>query len=151
MSFNSAEDRVLRSLNGVTEALRKGAGATGTSSSRDAGADPSGSSDWFRHTDDGLLSAGLLSRTRERPQGWNRGTGQWEHYTLGEGADFGELMSVLAAAQGGGGGGELDVRLGCEVLAVMKRGGVSGGGGWSLAISEKGVERCEGARSEATS
>ncbi|GMH69239.1 hypothetical protein TrST_g1106 [Triparma strigata] len=37
--------------------------------------------DGFSALDDGLLSAGLLSRTVERPQGWNRATGQWEHYT----------------------------------------------------------------------
>ena len=31
--------------------------------------------------DDGLLSHGMLSKTSERPTGWNRGTGQWQHYT----------------------------------------------------------------------
>ena len=34
----------------------------------------------LEHVDDGLLSKGRLSRTCERPQGWNRVTGQWEHY-----------------------------------------------------------------------
>lgn len=34
----------------------------------------------FKKIDDGLLSSNRLSRTKERPQGWNRGTGQWEHY-----------------------------------------------------------------------
>ena len=30
--------------------------------------------------DDGLRSFGMLSRTNERPTGWNRVTGQWQHY-----------------------------------------------------------------------
>lgn len=34
------------------------------------------------HLDDGLLSKGKLSRTFDRPQGWNRVFGQWEHYLL---------------------------------------------------------------------
>ena len=34
----------------------------------------------LRHADDGLLSYGALSRTLERPQGWNAATGRWEHF-----------------------------------------------------------------------
>ncbi|KAJ1461028.1 hypothetical protein M885DRAFT_508562 [Pelagophyceae sp. CCMP2097] len=34
----------------------------------------------LRHVDDGLRSYGALSRTDERPQGWNASTGQWEHF-----------------------------------------------------------------------
>lgn len=30
--------------------------------------------------DDGLLYSGMLSRTKERPTGWNRVIGQWQHY-----------------------------------------------------------------------
>ena len=36
----------------------------------------------LQHVDDGLLSKGKLSRTFDRPQGWNRVMGQWEHYFL---------------------------------------------------------------------
>ena len=42
----------------------------------------SGEAGTLEHVDDGLLSKGKLSRTSDRPQGWNRVFGQWEHYTL---------------------------------------------------------------------
>ena len=35
----------------------------------------------LRHVDDGMRSCeGGLSRTKERPQGWNRAFGRWEHF-----------------------------------------------------------------------
>ena len=36
----------------------------------------------LEHVDDGLLSYGSLARTSERPGGWNRATGQWEHFRI---------------------------------------------------------------------
>jgi len=48
------------------------------------------------HIDDGLLSAGLLSRTETRPQGWNRVMGQWEHYQLQRVASDGDGNGAIA-------------------------------------------------------
>ena len=54
----------------------------------------------LRHVDDGLLSFGALSRTAERPQGWNPTSGQWEHFSVPPraGGSRGFLASLLRAA-----------------------------------------------------
>ena len=54
----------------------------------------------LRHVDDGLLSFGALSRTAERPQGWNPTSGQWEHFSVlpRAGGSRGFLASLLRAA-----------------------------------------------------
>ena len=118
MSFNIAEPRMQAILNRIV-----------------AGMEALGLCKSFRHTDDGLLSAGLLSRTKERPQGWNRGTGQWEHYTLGDGKDFGSLMAALLGEGAGDGDRAFELRLGCEARTLRRS---VDRGGWLLTVFEGG-------------
>ena len=102
MSFNSAEDRVNRVLNRLLRDYP----------------------DMLVHLDDGLLSAGILSRTLERPQGWNRSTGQWEHYALSQGTTFECFLRAVGGAE------SYDVREGCKVEAIEQ----GEKGGWKLNV-----------------
>ncbi|GMI08419.1 hypothetical protein TrRE_jg5450 [Triparma retinervis] len=97
LSFNTAEDRINRVLNRILREYP----------------------DMLVHLDDGLISAGILSRTSERPQGWNRSTGQWEHYALNEGTtSFQSLLRALA----GGSESLYGVETGCKVEAIEQGG-----------------------------
>ena len=75
------------------------------------------------HTDDGLLSAGRLSRTDERPQGWNRVTGQWEHYTLTNG-DISvlqnRLLEVINTNNNNNNNNNFTILTGCHVQGLKK-------------------------------
>lgn len=109
LSFNSAEERIGRGLNRLVK-----------------------NNPGLLHLDDGLLSAGILSRTGERPQGWSRSTGQWEHYILAEGASFETFLRALSGAESD----RYEVKVGCEVVKVGK----GQGGKWSVTFQQEGKD-----------